>query len=73
MSLTSDTDAQPASKKHPRGACWSAWYYEHSSVKESAERLTTERECLEWIGKLNKLDAEPDKIEAVIAQLEELR
>jgi len=64
---------QPAHKKHPRGACWCAWYFDHGSVINAAERLDTTDECAAWIGKLNELDADPAKIEAVIDRLHELR
>lgn len=73
MPSDEDVSAVPAREKHPRGACWSAWYFDRDNFETHAERLRTRSECLSWLNKLNELEADDEYLRAVIDRLDTLR
>jgi len=79
MPLLESTDApeRPADK-HPRGACYWAWYWADAdrrgpeSFHAAVETLTSVENAQAWLGKLNELDADAEKKEAVADRLRDL-
>ena len=68
------TEALSAAHKHPRGACWSAWYYgDFASFGRCVARIEDRQIAIDWLQKLNELDAADEYREEVAERVEELR
>jgi len=67
--MSSDHTRPPL--KHPRGHCWQVLTHSDDPMR-AIERLETPEQCRQWLGKLNELDADAAKKEAVADRLREL-
>lgn len=79
MPLIESTDElERPEDKHPRGACyWAVFWADEErggpeSFYEAVDNLSSADNAQEWLGKLNELDADREKKEAVADRLREL-
>ena len=71
MMIETDTKAQPAGVKYPKGACYFA--YKANALQAGVLNLDTREQCLAWLQKLHELDATEEEREIVQERLRGLK
>jgi len=73
--LESSQGPERPADKHPRGACYWAWFWSDEDrlgaahFEDAVDSLSSSENAQAWLGKLNELDASADKKEAVADRL----